>query len=244
MTDADRERADAGTDRTTGIGWPVRLDGITESVVTTLGPNDRWNCAALGLHAAADGSDRDAAGVWEWGEDDGDRDGVETGQRDRDSVEGADRTVTARTWGRTRTWRNFRERGAGYVQFVHDPVVFTEAALSIREERTPVLDAAAAWVRVRVEKTDTGESGGTEWVEWVLTPQETRIERRVVPTIDRGHGAVIEATVAASRLDVAAYDTDALLDRLSYLEGVVERCGGPREREAFSRLEGIVGRRW
>ncbi|PSP91673.1 DUF447 domain-containing protein, partial [Halobacteriales archaeon QS_1_68_44] len=59
--------------------WPVNLAGVTESVVTTLGPNDRWNLAALGLFA-------------------GD-------------------PVTARTWGRTRTWRNFRERGGGYVQF-------------------------------------------------------------------------------------------------------------------------------
>jgi len=59
-------------------GWPVALRGVTESIVTTLGPNDRWNVAALGLHAPDDPSD----------------------------------PVTARTYGRTRTWRNFTERGA------------------------------------------------------------------------------------------------------------------------------------
>jgi hypothetical protein len=152
--------------------------------------------------------------------------------------------VTARTWGRTRTWRNFREEGEGYVQFVHDPVVFTEAALSIREERSPVLDAATAWVRVEVKEVDGGESDDTEWVEWALRPRESRVRRETVPTINRGHGAVIEATVAASRLDVAAYDTEELLDRLAYFENVIERCGGPREREAFASLTAIVGRRW
>jgi len=29
-------------------GWPVALRGVTESIVTTFGPNDRWNVAALG----------------------------------------------------------------------------------------------------------------------------------------------------------------------------------------------------
>ena len=26
--------------------WPVGLRGVTESIVTTYGPNDRWNAAA------------------------------------------------------------------------------------------------------------------------------------------------------------------------------------------------------
>lgn len=30
--------------------WPVELRGITESVVTTPGPDGRWHLAALGLH--------------------------------------------------------------------------------------------------------------------------------------------------------------------------------------------------
>ena len=32
-----------------GPGWPIALHGVTETVVTTLGPNDRWNAAALGI---------------------------------------------------------------------------------------------------------------------------------------------------------------------------------------------------
>lgn len=189
--------------------WPVDLAGVTESVVTTLGPNELWNVAALGLHEPAD-----------------------------------DGPVTATTWGRTRTWRNFSERGEGYVQFTRDPVDFAEAALSIREESEPVLDSADAWVRATVERRDEGEDGDTQWVEWALVPVESSVERRAVPTTNRGHAAVVEATVAASRLDVPAYDRDAILERLAYFESVVETAGSERERAAFDRVRELVDAEW
>jgi len=194
--------------------WPADVHGVTESVVTTLGPNDRWNVAALGLH--------------EPGGDEG----------------GSSDTVTARTWGRTRTWRNFRERGEGYVQFTTDPVDFTEAAMTIREEEEPVLASADAWARVAVTERASETEGGTQWVEWGLEPVETAVEHRRVPTTNRAYYAIVEATVAASRLDVDAYDTDELLDRLAYFEDVVERCGGAREREAFAIVREETDERW
>ncbi|WP_226021560.1 DUF447 domain-containing protein [Halomicrobium salinisoli] len=190
--------------------WPVDLRGVTETVVTTLGPNGRWNAAALGVHAP---------------EGDGD-------------------PVTARTWGRTRTWRNFREEGEGYVQFTRDPVTFAEAALTVREADDPVLDEADAWVRVDASEVDSGEDGDTQWVEWRLEPRESAVERESVPTINRGFAAVVEATVAASRLDVDAYDTDRLLERLAYFEDVVERCGGERERLGFDVVRAQVDAEW
>ena len=186
--------------------WPVDLRGVTESVVTTLGPNERWNLAALGLHAPGDDDER----------------------------------VRARTWGRTRTRRNFENRGEGYVQFTRDPVDFVDAALAVRELDDPVLSSADAWVQISVERVDAGREAGTEWVEWALTPEETTVERRVVPATNRGLNAVVEATVAASRLDVAAYDRETLVERLEFFEAVVERCGGPRERAAFDRIQSLV----
>ncbi|AAV45136.1 hypothetical protein BDK61_3128 [Haloarcula quadrata] len=189
--------------------WPVTLAGVSETVVTTLGPNERWNVAALGVHAP-DG----------------------------------DGPATATTWGRTRTWRNFRERGSGYVQFTRDPVDFAEAALSVREEDDPVIDSADAWVTVDVERRDSGNEGDTQWVEWALNPVDSTVERRVVPTTNRGHAAVVEATVAASRLDVPSYDRETLLDRLAYFESVVETAGGERERAAFERVCDLVDADW
>ena len=150
--------------------------------------------------------------------------------------------VTARTWGATRTRRNFERTGAGYVQFTRNPVTFVEAALSAWEVDEPVLPDADAWVRVVTERVETGESGGTGWADWRLSPEESGVEREVVPTVNRGYNAVVEATVAASRLDVDAYDEATLRERLAHLEGVARRCGGEREREAWERLDALVER--
>ena len=188
-------------------GWPVPLRGVTESVVTTLGPNDRWNVAALGLHAPDDQSD----------------------------------PVTARTYGRTRTWRNFTERGGGFVQFTSDPRTFVDAALTVHEVDEPVVDTADAWVEVRVEELDSEVDGDITIRTWALTPVENEVRRRSIPTINRGFGAVIDATVAASRLGVPAFDTGELLDRLRYFADVVDRCGGPAEREALAQIDEATG---
>ncbi|QZP37859.1 DUF447 domain-containing protein [Halobaculum magnesiiphilum] len=214
MTDAPaggNGDSDDNGDDNAAVDWPVNLTGVTESVVATLGPNGLWNLAALGLHAP---------------EHDG---------------RPADAPVRARTWGRTRTRRNFTERGGGVVQFVADPRDFVDAAATVREEGEPVLDSADAWVEVEVERVDAGERGGTEWVDWHLYVTDAAVERTAVRTINRGFGAVIDATVAASRLDVPAYDTGELLARLRYFADVVDRCGGPAERDAFERLREASG---
>ncbi|NGM68997.1 DUF447 family protein [Natronolimnobius sp. AArcel1] len=181
--------------------WPVDLTGVTETVVTTRGPNDRWNAAALGVFAGDDNN-----------------------------------PATATTWGNTRTRRNFHREGEGYIQFVDDPLTFVDAALSISEYEEPVLEHAAAWTRVAVELVDSGIEDGTEWEQWQLHPLEAGVERETVPTISRGFGAVIEATVAASRLGVAGYDDTELRDRLEFFESVIDRAGSPRERAALERV--------
>lgn len=185
--------------------WPVELRGVTESVVTTLGPNGLWNVAVLGLHV---GDDHDP--------------------------------VTARTWGNTRTRRNFHRQGGGVVQFTRDPVDFAEAALSIREEEEPVLDSADEWVEIEAEQIGAGETDDTRWEEWELTPVESEVRKRRVPLTNRGFAAVVEATVAASRLGVEGYDSAELRTRLDYFEEVARTCGGERERAAFDRIRELV----
>lgn len=178
--------------------WPLDLGGVTETVVTTRGPDDLWNAAALGLH-------------------------------------GGD-PVTARTWGQTRTRQNFEARGRGFVQFLTDPEVFVEAALGISEHDDPVLDATAAWAEIRVDRVDDGTDAGTAWVDWALYPVETKIRRRSVPRLRRGTAAVVEATVAASRLDVAAFDRETLTERLDFFADVVAKCGDAAEKRAMRRV--------
>jgi hypothetical protein len=196
------------------VEWPVALRGVTESVVTTEGPDGRWNVAALGLHAGDESS----------------------GTEDRESTD----AVTARTYGRTRTRRNFEARGQGYVQFTRDPVDFTEAALTVREEDDPLLASANAWARVDVDVVSNTESEGTPVVTWRLDPVAVGVERETVPTTNRGFAAVVEVTVAASRLGVDAYDQARLRERLAYFAEVVETCGGRREREALARARELV----
>ena len=189
-------------------GWPVDLRGVTESIVATLGPNDRWNMAALGLHAPD-----------------------EPGE-----------PVTATTWGNTRTKRNFHRQGGGVIQFTSDPREFVDAAVTIREEPEPVLPNTDAWVEIEAESVEGGTDGGTEWEQWELRPiAEGTVERSQPLTINRGFYAVVDATVAASRLDVPSFDTEQLVDRLRYFEETVEKCGGPREREAFATLSHETG---
>jgi hypothetical protein len=230
--DASHTRGADGTDGSDhrGVvldGWPVPLRGVTESIVTTLGPNDRWNVAALGLHAPDI-----TKGVDEADESDAPSDPTAHAPTD---------PVTARTYGRTRTWRNFTERGRGVVQFTTDPRTFVDAALTIREVDDPVLPSADAWVEVSAEQIDSETGGDTTIRTWALTPLESEVRRRTVPTINRGFGAVVDATVAASRLDVPKFDTNTLLDRLRYFDDVVGRCGGPAEREAFARIDEETG---
>ncbi|APX96065.1 DUF447 domain-containing protein [Natronorubrum daqingense] len=199
--DASHSDPDAPTRESTV--WPLHLSGVTESIVSTLGPNGLWNFAALGLFAD-------------------------------DEAEGA--PITARTWGNTRTRRNFHRQGEGYVVFVDDPVVFADAALSIVEREEPVLECAHAWAHVSVEQTDAGTSDGTEWETWRLSPVEAGIESKTVPTIDRGFAAVVEATVVASRLGVPGYDEETLRERLEYVASVVDRAGSRREKDALERV--------
>lgn len=144
--------------------------------------------------------------------------------------------VTARTYGNTRTRRNFERRGGGVVQFVSDPRTFVDAALSVREEAEPVLPSAGAWVEVEAEQVGRHEEDGTTIREWELTPGESDVVREGPRTIDRGFGAVVEATVAASRLGVAGFDDGELRERLYFLADVVRRAGGAREREAMDRV--------
>jgi hypothetical protein len=212
---SDRDRtppADAAT--FDDAAWPARLRGVTETVVATLGPNDRWNQAALGVHADGPASTRD----------------------DADEI-GA---VTAYTYGNTRTRRNFHGRGEGVVQFTRDAVDFTNAALAVHETDDPVLSSADAWVRVDATQVDARDENGTRVETWRLDPVDATVRRRVVPVVNRGHAAVVDATVAASRLGVPDFDDDALRHRLDRAVDVVATCGGDRERAAIRRVDALV----
>jgi len=148
--------------------------------------------------------------------------------------------ATARTWGETVTRQNFERTGEGVVAFPDEPVLFVEAALTERKADSPRLDGLAARVEVAVDERNRGTDGGTEWVDWALVPRDSAVVRRAVPVTNRGFNAVVEMTVAASRLGVTVYDDDTLRERLASFADVVETCGGRRERDALERLREIA----
>lgn len=148
--------------------------------------------------------------------------------------------ATARTWGETNTRENFERAGRGVVTFVDDPVCFVEAALTERHVESPDIDGVAARVDVEVEEIERGTEGGTTWVDWALIPGESDVVRRSVPVTNRGFNAIVEMTVAASRLGVPVYDEESLRTRLTYFEEVVETCGGEREAVALDQLRDLV----
>lgn len=148
--------------------------------------------------------------------------------------------VGARTWGQTRTRRNFSRRGAGIILFVPDPILFVEAALDIVERADPVPPEADAWAAVSVSPLDRGRTSGTNWVDWAIHPRAGTVHRRRVSTINRGRNAVVEATVAASRLGVSGYDDDVLRRRIDRYGDIVDRCGSDRDVRAFDRLRSLL----
>mgnify|MGYP006280223517 FL=1 len=216
MTDTERDGGtkDGGDVSLQESVWPTRLRGVTETVVATLGPNDRWNQAALGVHADGPASTRDD--------------------------DGHPRAVTGFTYGNTRTRRNLHGRGGGVVQFTSDAVDFTNAALDVFETDEAVLESADAWVRVDATQVDARDEDGTRIETWRLDPVASTVRRRVVPVVNRGHAAVVDATVAASRLGVPGFDDDALRERLARAVDVVATCGGAREREAIRRCAALT----
>lgn len=205
-------------------GWPARIEGVIETVIATRGPNGRWNQAALGLSPG----------------------------EGRARIDAGDATpAAARTYGRTRTRRNLAAGREAYVQFTRDPVDFVDAALSVFETDAPVLTSADAWTEVRAERGDGSVERGTEVLAWSLAPVAAAVREPAdvpaggrsgpVPTTNRGRAAAIEATVPASRLDVEGSDEADLLQRLSWLEGVVETAGDDRSKAAFRRIDEHVG---
>lgn len=205
-------------------GWPARIEGVIETVIATKGPDGRWNQAALGL-SPGEASSR-----------------IEVGETT---------PAAARTYGRTRTRRNLAAGREAYVQFTRDPVDFVEAALGVFETGAPILASADAWTEVRAERGDGSVERGTEILAWSLAPVASAVREPAdapaggrsgsVPTTNRGRAAAIEATVPASRLDVEGYDEDDLLQRLSWLEEVVEAAGDEWSRAAFRRIDEHVG---
>jgi hypothetical protein len=161
-------------------------------------------------------------------------------------VEWGEERIVIKPYARTRTLRNLRTTGAAVVHLTDDILLFSQAALGDPHPATrpaasvegAVLEDACSWREVRVEAID--ESAERARVSTVVVD---RGAGREFLGLNRARHAVLEASILASRARwLAAEEIRAELRRLQPL---VDKTGGPREREAMAyvtdRLRAAVG---
>jgi hypothetical protein len=91
-----------------------------------------------------------------------------------------------------------------------------------------VLKGAEAWGLFK------GEPFALDIIIAKVELAEGEVLRKDFRACNRGASLVIEAAVAATRY--LALCTDSYYDELIRLQRIINRCGGPREREAMDRL--------
>jgi uncharacterized protein len=185
---------------------------IVETVVTTLDEDGQANFAAMGVV---------------WGEE----------------------RLVIRPYRGTRTFRNLIRAREAVVNVTDDVLVFAKSALS--RERFPsrpatrvrgvVLADACHWREVTVEEVVLPEPAPS-------TAGRADVSTRVVATgvgrpfagLCRAKHAVVEASILASR--VRRLPHAEILAELGRLDPLVDKTGGPAEREAMAYIHAHVAR--
>ncbi|NPV62553.1 MAG: DUF447 family protein [Methanotrichaceae archaeon] len=140
-----------------------------------------------------------------------------------------------RLFSGTHTYDNVLQNGWFVANITHDAWLFAETALEDltpqyfeRREGLPVLKDAEAWGLFECETFPLDIVIGK--VQLV----KGEVLRRDFRAFNRGQSLVIEAAVAATRY--MALRVDSYYEELMKLQRIINRCGGPREREAMERL--------
>jgi hypothetical protein len=140
------------------------------------------------------------------------------------------------------TFQNLKRCGEGVFHVTDDVLLLAQAAVG-KPDWPPMQDAQAVdgailtdacrWSAFRVESLDDGQ-------------ERTEIEARVVDRgtirdffgFNRAKHAVVEAAILATRMSLLpSVEIQREYGRLAV---IVEKTGGPREREAFAFLTGYV----
>lgn len=135
----------------------------------------------------------------------------------------------------THTYDNILENGWFVANITHDSWIFAETALEdltqdhfVRREGMPILKDAEAWALFKCEPFP---------LDIVITKVQLvkgEVLRKDFRALNRGANLVVEAAVAATRY--LALRTDSYYEELMKLRRIIDRCGGPRDREAMERL--------
>ncbi|VVB69952.1 Uncharacterised protein [uncultured archaeon] len=136
----------------------------------------------------------------------------------------------------THTYENVLTRGWFVANITHDAWLFAETALEdlpddyfVRsDDGLPLLKDAEAWGLFKCE------AFASDIIIAKVELVKGMAIRRDFRACNRGANLVLEAAVAATRY--MALRTDSYFEELMKMQRIINRCGGPREREAMDRL--------
>ena len=156
-------------------------------------------------------------------------------------VEWSAERIVIKPFRGTRTLRNLRATSAAVVNLTDDILLFSQAALGDPQPPTrpavsvegAVLDDACSWREVRVEAID--DSAQRARVDTVVVGQGSG---REFLGFNRARHAVLEASILASR--VRLLDAGEIRAALEPLQVLVDKTGGPREREAMAYVRTVI----
>jgi uncharacterized protein len=135
----------------------------------------------------------------------------------------------------THTYDNIVENGWFVANVTHDSWIFAETALEdltpnyfVRRDSLPILKDAETWALFKCKPFPLDIIiADIEFVKGEVLKKDFR-------AFNRGANLVVEAAVAATRY--MALRTDSYYDEMMKLRRIIDRCGGPREKEAIERL--------
>lgn len=135
----------------------------------------------------------------------------------------------------THTYDNVLANGWFVANITHDSWIFAETALEdltqdyfVRRDGLPILKDAEAWALFKCKPFPL------DIVIVKVEPIKGEMLRKDFRAFNRGANLVVEAAVAATRY--LALRTDSYYEEIMKIKRIVERCGGPRERDAMERL--------
>jgi uncharacterized protein len=157
-----------------------------------------------------------------------------------------DERIVIRPYTTTRTFRHLRQYTDAVVNVTDDVLLFAKSALTherldhrpASRVRGVVLEGACHWREVTVERIVLAPDAPRADV---LTRVVTGGAERPFVGLCRAKHAVVEASILASRLRLRPLLE--ILDALAPLGVLVDKTGGPREREAFAFIEAYIAAR-
>jgi hypothetical protein len=149
--------------------------------------------------------------------------------------------IVLKPYRETTTFRNVVATGEAVVNLVDDVLLYVKSALGSPSfpsgpavvVRGVVLEAACSWRELRVRETETSGPRG----RFVCDVVHHAVRREFLG-FSRARGAVIEATILATRTRILPIDE--VLAEYRRLQVIVDKTAGPVEREAMVMLSEFV----